>query len=91
MTPVMKHTLERETKLGVERGFRLPDLPGEPIKPRTFTSTYFDTEDHRLARSGITLRYRTEARAGVWQLKLPGTAAVWNWSSRANSPLLPLR
>ncbi|MDF0642474.1 MAG: CYTH and CHAD domain-containing protein [Nitrospira sp.] len=67
----MKHTLERETKLGVERGFRLPDLPGEPIKPRTFTSTYFDTEDHRLARSGITLRYRTEARAGVWQLKLP--------------------
>lgn len=67
----MKQTLERETKLSVDRGFRLPDLPGEPIKPRLFTSTYFDTEDQRLARSGITLRYRTEARAGVWQLKLP--------------------
>lgn len=67
----MKRTLERETKLSVDRGFRLPDLPGEPIKPRSFTSTYFDTDDHRLAQSGITLRYRTEARAGVWQLKLP--------------------
>jgi len=67
----MKRTLERETKLSVDRGFRLPDLPGEPIKPQSLTSTYFDTENHRLARSGITLRYRTEARAGVWQLKLP--------------------
>ncbi|BFU94843.1 MAG: conserved protein of unknown function [Nitrospira sp.] len=75
MNPVMKQTLERETKLGVDRGFRLPDLPGEPIKPRTFTSTYFDTEDHRLAQNGITLRYRTEARAGVWQLKLPREGA----------------
>lgn len=72
---LMKRTLERETKLSVDRGFRLPDLPGEPIKPRSLTSTYFDTEDHRLARSGITLRYRTEARAGVWQLKLPRNRA----------------
>lgn len=67
----MKQTVEREIKLNVDRGFRLPDLPGERIKPRSFTSTYFDTDDHRLARSGITLRYRAEARAGAWQLKLP--------------------
>jgi CHAD domain-containing protein len=67
----MKTTLELELKLDVDPGFVLPDLGGEALPLRTFTSTYYDTEDRRLLRSGITLRRRVEARAGRWQLKLP--------------------
>jgi CHAD domain-containing protein len=66
-----KQTLEHEIKLGVTRNFVLPQLPGEPLAPQVFTSTYFDTDGYRLAHAGITLRYRIEARKGVWQLKLP--------------------
>jgi CHAD domain-containing protein len=62
---------ERELKLDVEPGFVLPDLGGKPLAPRSFTSTYFDTADHRLLRSRITLRRRVENRVGAWQLKLP--------------------
>jgi CHAD domain-containing protein len=66
------HTLlERERKLEVPPGFELPPLPGEPLAPRTFTSTYLDTPDRRLARAGVTLRRRTERGEGVWQLELP--------------------
>jgi CHAD domain-containing protein len=67
----VKTTLERELKLDVDPGFALPDVGGDPLPPRVFTSTYFDTHDRRLLRSGITLRRRVEARKGVWQLKLP--------------------
>lgn len=70
-----KQTVEREIKLRVTRDFTLPQLPGERLPSRLFTSTYFDTEDYRLAGAGITLRYRTEARKGGWQLKLPHGAA----------------
>ena len=70
-----KETLERELKLAAPDGFELPDLGGEPLERRTFTSTYYDTPDHRLARAGITLRRRVEHGKGLWQLKLPeGTA-----------------
>ncbi|MGQ0809862.1 MAG: CYTH and CHAD domain-containing protein [Nitrospiraceae bacterium] len=71
MPIAQKETLEREIKLHVPRRFSLPRLPGEPLVPHTFTSTYYDTETFRLAKAGITLRYRTEMRKGVWQLKLP--------------------
>ncbi len=64
-------TVERELKLSAARDFHLPDLPGEPLAPRVFTSTYLDTGDLRLARNGVTLRRRVENGAGVWQLKLP--------------------
>jgi CHAD domain-containing protein len=67
-----KATLEREVKLGAERGFSLRALEGQPLEPRVFTSTYFDTEGFRLANAGITLRRRVERAHGVWQLKLPG-------------------
>ena len=67
----MKTIRERELKLDVDPGFTLPEVGGRPIPPRTFTSTYFDTPEHRLLRSGITLRRRVENRKGVWQLKLP--------------------
>ena len=66
-----RSTLERELKLDVPPGFALPDLPGRPLAPRSFTSTYFDTDDRRLARAGMTLRRRVEERKGLWQLKLP--------------------
>jgi CHAD domain-containing protein len=71
----VKHTLERELKLDVEPGFRLPRLPGRPLAPRVFLSVYHDTPDHRLARHGVTLRCRSEKGQHRWQVKLPRRAA----------------
>src|SRR5262245_39843854 len=72
---MMDSALERELKLDVELGFRLPDLEGEPIAPRTLLSVYYDTPDYRLARYGVTVRRRTEKRRSRWQVKLPHGAA----------------
>jgi len=63
--------VESETKLLVDDSFRLPRLRGRALPRRVFTSTYYDTPDHCLARAHVTLRYRVEGRLGVWQLKLP--------------------
>jgi CHAD domain-containing protein len=71
----MRETLEREVKLTAGDGFVLPELGGEVLPRRVFTSTYHDTADLALARQGVTLRYRVEDGAGVWQLKLPKEAA----------------
>jgi CHAD domain-containing protein len=71
MADTPRTMLERERKLAVPPGFELPPLTGTALEPRTFTSTYMDTPDRRLARVGITLRRRTERGAGAWQLKLP--------------------
>jgi CHAD domain-containing protein len=68
-------TIERELKLEVGPGFRLPRLPGEPMAPRVFVSVYYDTADHRLARHQVTARRRTEKRRHRWQVKLPRGAA----------------
>lgn len=68
----LRETHERELKLAVPPGFTLPDIPGEPLAPKTFTSTYHDSADRALARAGITLRRRVHDRKGLWQLKLPG-------------------
>jgi CHAD domain-containing protein len=70
--PGLRETHERELKLAVPRGFALPSLPGRKLGPQTFTSTYHDTADRALARTGITLRRRVQNRRGLWQLKLPG-------------------
>jgi CHAD domain-containing protein len=72
---MVKSTLERELKLRAAVGFALPPLPGRPIATRHLSSTYHDTEDHRLASIGVTLRYRAENGSGAWQLKLPAQAA----------------
>jgi CHAD domain-containing protein len=64
-------TLERELKFTVEDSFELPELPGTPLAPRTFVSTYLDTPSLRLAASGITLRRRLENGRNLWHLKLP--------------------
>ncbi len=71
----MQTTVEHERKLEAPQGFELPDLGGEPLEPRVFTSVYHDTGDRSLARAGITLRRRTERGSSVWQLKLPVNGA----------------
>lgn len=71
LSRLMETTVEYERKLEAPPGFELPDLGGEPLETRVFTSIYHDTADHSLARAGITLRRRTERGKSVWQLKLP--------------------
>ena len=39
----MRETLERELKLQPDSGFAMPELPGESLEPRLFTSTYYDS------------------------------------------------
>lgn len=67
----MEAAAEYERKLEAPEGFELPDLGGEPLEPRVFTSVYYDTANRSLARAGITLRRRTERGRSLWQLKLP--------------------
>ena len=62
---------EREIKFHVPPRFQIPDNVGIPISPRVFTSTYYDSEQHRLGQLGLTLRKRVEKGQGVWQLKIP--------------------
>jgi CHAD domain-containing protein len=62
---------EHERKLDAPDGFELPEMGGEPLETRVFTSVYHDTADRSLASAGITLRRRTEHGRSVWQLKLP--------------------
>lgn len=76
-----RDALEREIKLEVGVGFRTPDFDGiwtgalavdEP--DLHLQAVYVDTPDLRLARSGFTLRHRSERStptAGEWTLKLP--------------------
>jgi CHAD domain-containing protein len=64
-------TAEHERKLDAPEGFELPDLGGQPLESRVFTSVYYDTAEGSLARSGITLRRRLEHGGSLWQLKLP--------------------
>ena len=82
----VKQELEREVKLAPDEGFVLPELGGEPLPTRRFTSTYHDTPDLVLARHGVTLRHRVEAGTGVWQLKLP---RGWRPGSSWSSPVVP--
>jgi CHAD domain-containing protein len=66
---------EREVKLGADPSFRLPTLEGAAdgmgaeAKPALrVSSTYFDTDDLRLTRWGVSLRFRTN---DGWTVKLP--------------------
>lgn len=74
---------EMEIKLAVESSFVMPPLDLEELgvadvfelEARTMRTTYYDTDDLRLARSGVTLRYRTgEPEGPRWTLKLPNSA-----------------
>lgn len=70
---------ETEVKFAVHGSFTLPDFDGEApvaevvqLPDLELKATYYDTPDLRLARSGVTLRYRTgEGEASGWHLKLP--------------------
>jgi CHAD domain-containing protein len=69
----MRSTVEREVKLRAGDGFRGIPFEGRELPEQVLTSTYYDTDDLRLADGGITLRRRTaDDREPVWQLKLPG-------------------
>jgi CHAD domain-containing protein len=89
----VKVTRERELKLEAGPRFQLPALPGDSLPPRTFTSTYVDSTDHRLAVAGVTLRRRVERGVGLWQLKLPKGQARLELEvpGRAGSPPDDLR
>src|SRR6266849_5787113 len=97
--------LEREGKLGAGPAFHLPDLNGvidgvtvTPPEAVRLETVYYDTPDLRLARWGVSLRYR--AGEG-WTLKLPpspprgegrqggapGTGSARPGASRGESPL----
>ncbi len=70
---------ERELKLALPGRFEIPPLSlagkalrVEPLAELNLRATYYDTKDLRLARSGVTLRYRTGDEGGpTWTLKLP--------------------
>ncbi len=70
---------ELELKFSVHDPFTLPDLAADGstvsavsrIGRATMRATYYDTDDLRLARAGITLRRRTGGKDAGWHLKLP--------------------
>jgi CHAD domain-containing protein len=66
-------TVEREVKLRVPDGFRMPDLGADGLavtvrEPARLLTTYVDTPDLRIVRWGCSLRHR--AGEG-WTVKLP--------------------
>lgn len=73
--------VEDELKLAAPGRFALPDLTAGAGPPGVdsvrsegrlrLRATYWDTEDMRLARNGVTLRHRTGETGPPWQLKLP--------------------
>ena len=74
----MPEQLETEFTFEPAVGADLPDLDEIPdvvavTKPRVFRleAVYFDTEDFRLMRAGVTLRRRTGGEDAAWHVKLP--------------------
>ena len=62
---------EKNITFQIPSRFQIPENIGVLISPRVFTSTYYDSEQHRLGRLGLTLRKRVECGRGVWQLTIP--------------------
>ena len=83
MSPQPQAVAEVERKFSVHGLFRLPDLAAAGIDvtavddapPVILRATYFDTDDLRLAREGITLRRREGGHDEGWHLKLPVAGA----------------
>jgi CHAD domain-containing protein len=72
-------SVERERKLAAGPDLELPELDhviegvvAVPLPDQHLEAVYVDTPDLRLARAGITVRFRTgEGRSGKWTVKLP--------------------
>jgi CHAD domain-containing protein len=70
----VEHSPERELKLGAGAGFRMPSIYGlggstvRQVPPERNETTYYDTDDLRLARWGASLRHRP---GEGWTVKLP--------------------
>ncbi len=77
----MATALEHEVKLGAGEEFRVPDLTGVvegattvTLPERRLEAVYYDTADLRLARWGVSVRFRWEdddEERGRWTVKLP--------------------
>jgi CHAD domain-containing protein len=72
--------LEREVKLAVWPGFELPVLDGAvegalavPAEDERLDAVYYDAADLRLARSNITVRFRSD---DGWTVKLPDDTPI---------------
>src|SRR5919106_981931 len=86
---------EVELKLAVHGSFVMPDLRSDDLGiaaadelPRLETrTTYYDSEDLRLARYGITLRHRTGEEGGPsWSTtSSPSTRAGASWGGSGSS------
>jgi len=75
---VATEVTETERKYDAPPGAALPDLADLPEvaaesdpEEQTLRADYYDTDDLRLIRSGITLRRRTGGTDAGWHLKLP--------------------
>jgi CHAD domain-containing protein len=77
--------LEEERKYDVDTAFRLPSLAAAlpkggkvvPLPAKTLRATYYDTDTARLARAGISIRYRSGERGKPpWTVKLPTTGGA---------------
>src|SRR5262245_21311084 len=77
----------------VGESFRIPELPGTPLPRRAFVSTYFDTSDHRLARSEVTVHRLSERRKHHWEIDLARGRKRFELTGRGPStrPLSTLR
>ena len=70
----MEHSPERELKLAADVDFRMPSIYGlggvavRNAPPERNATTYYDTDDLRLARWGASLRHRP---GEGWTVKLP--------------------
>ena len=71
----MEHSPERELKLAADADFRMPSIYGlggaaavRNAPPEWNATTYYDTDDLRLARWGASLRHRP---GEGWTVKLP--------------------
>jgi CHAD domain-containing protein len=86
--------LEEERKYEVDPRFAVPDLRAVlptggqvvALAPAALRATYYDTVDHRLARAGVSLRYR-RGDDNPWTVKLPtDVVGVRHEISRAGTP-----
>ena len=84
----MKERTDRELKFTAGPNFRLPDMPGEPLPPRAYTRTYYDTADHNLANVGITLHRQIEGGKRCWFLRFSQGPGCQQFESRGG-PLGP--